>query len=158
MSDAGAAIGILLILIGVGLFVGELLHPGVFLLIPGTVILVSGIMYIILPGFLTDTILGPAIVLLCALVATAVSIMYYKRVAPVHPPMVTIPSTLAGLEGIVVAPVVPDSLRGKVRVRSEIWSARSRVPIPTGAKVRILGGEGVSLEVVPLPESAPAGS
>lgn len=123
MTDVGTLIGATLVVIGIGLFVGELLHPGIFLLIPGTVILVSGVMYILLPGFLTDSILGPALVMASALVATVVSILYYQHVAPVHPPMVTMPATLAGSEGLVIAPVLPDSMKGKVRVRSEVWSA-----------------------------------
>lgn len=154
MTDVGTLIGATLVVIGIGLFVGELLHPGIFLLIPGTVILVSGVMYILLPGFLTDSILGPALVMASALVATVVSILYYQHVAPVHPPMVTMPATLAGSEGLVIAPVLPDSMKGKVRVRSEVWSARSRVPIPAGTRVRVIGGEGVSLDVVPLQEAA----
>lgn len=154
MTDAGAIIGVILVLIGIALFVAELTHPGIFLLIPGTVILVSGAMYILLPGFLTDTVAGPAVIVIAALVATVVSIFYYKHVAPVHPPMVTMPSTMVGFEGVVVAPVVPDTIRGKVRVKSEVWSARSRVPIPAGVRVRVLGGEGVALDVVPLPEAS----
>ena len=153
MAEVGTFIGVILIVIGLALFIGELLHPGVFLLIPGTVILVAGIMYIALPGFLTTTIFGPALVVSAALVATVCSILYYRYIAPVHPPMVTMPTTLVGSEGVVIAPVIPDTLRGKVRVRSEVWSARSRVAIPAGARVRVLGGEGVSIDVVPIADA-----
>ncbi len=153
MSDASAAIGVILILIGLGLFVAELVHPGIFLLIPGTVIFVSGVMYLLLPGFLTTTLFGPLIVVGAALVATVLSILYYRHVAPVHPPMVTMPETLVGAVGVVTSPVVPDTIRGKVRIRSEIWSARSHAPIAVGTRVRVIGGEGVSLDVTPIAES-----
>jgi membrane protein implicated in regulation of membrane protease activity len=156
MVDAGVITGIVLIVIGIALFVGEIVHPGVFLIIPGTVIVVSGIMYTLVPDFLFGTVAGPAIVLAGALVATVVSIKYYQYIAPVHPPMVTNPNTLIGSEGVVIAPVVPDSLHGKVQVRSEVWSARSNVPIPKGSRVRIVGGSGVSVEVVPVPSPGPS--
>ena len=156
MVDASVVTGILLIIVGLALFVGEVLHPGAFLLIPGTVIIVSGVMYTLIPNFLFGTIVGPALVLVAALVATVVSVYYYRWLAPIHAPMVTNPGTLAGSEGIVIVPIVPDTLHGKVRVKSEVWSARSKIPIPAGTRVRILGGEGVSIEVVPMPEAGHA--
>jgi membrane protein implicated in regulation of membrane protease activity len=156
MVDAGVLTGIVLIAVGLALFIGEVLHPGAFLLIPGTVIIVAGVLYTLIPDFLFGTVLGPGLVLAGALVATVVSVYYYRWLAPVHPPMVTNPGTLAGFDGVVIVPVVPDTLHGKVRVKSEVWSARSKVAIPVGTHVRILGGEGVSLEVVPLPDSRPA--
>ena len=52
--------------------------------------------------------------------------------------------------GIVIAPVVPNTLKGKVRVKSEVWSARSDVAIPTGVRVRVVQGEGVSITVQPV--------
>jgi membrane protein implicated in regulation of membrane protease activity len=154
MVDAGVLTGIVLIVIGIGLFIGELLHPGIFLIIPGTVIVVAGVMYTLVPDFLFGTVLGPALVLAGALIATVVSIKYYQHIAPVHPPMVTNPNTLIGSEGVVISPVVPDTLHGKVRVRSEVWSARSKVAIPEGSRVRIVGGSGVSIEVVPVPAAS----
>jgi inner membrane protein len=156
MVDASILTGIVLIAVGLALFVGEVLHPGAFLLIPGTVIIVAGVLYTLVPGFLFGTVLGPALVLAGALFATVISIYYYRWLAPIHAPMVTNPGTLAGSEGIVIVPVVPDTMHGKVRIRSEVWSARSKMAIPAGTRVRILGGEGVSVEVVPVPEPANA--
>jgi len=155
---AALELGIGAVLIIVGLFVLglELAHPGVFLIIPGTIFIVSGVIYLFIPDFLTATIFGPVIVAIAAALSAVVSIWWYQRLAPVHPPMTTMPETLAGAEGIVIAPIVPDTLRGKVRIRSDVWSARSSVPIPNGTRVRILGGEGVSVDVVPV-EGAPGG-
>ena len=154
MVDAAQSFGLLLVLVGGALLIFEFVHPGVFLLVPGTVVLVAGVFYITVPGILTESAYGPALLGITAVVATVLSILWYQHLGRGHPPMVSMPSTLAGREGIVTAPVIPDSMKGKVRVDSEIWSARSRVPIPVGSRVRILGGEGVSIEVVPVTEES----
>jgi len=39
---------------------------------------------------------------------------------------------------------------GSVQVHSELWTARSLEPIPTGAKVRVVGREGFILNVEPV--------
>jgi membrane protein implicated in regulation of membrane protease activity len=158
MAIVGIGIGVFLAVIGLALFAFELAHPGAFLLIPGSILLVAGVMYLLFPNLLVDTVVGPAIVAVVALVAAVIELYYYQWLAPNHSPMTSMPSTFAGLEGLVIAPVVPDSLSGKVRVRSEIWSARSKTLIPAGTRVRILGGEGVSLEVVPLDAAPPGGT
>ncbi len=148
-------IGILLVIGGVVLFGVELAHPGALLLIPGTIMIVAGLLYLLLPGILLGTLYGPLIVVLAAVAAAVLTVPFYRWIAPVHRPMSTTSAGLEGEVGVVIAPVVPDTLRGKVRVRSEIWSARAHMPIPAGTKVRVVGGEGVSIQVEPFGE-APA--
>jgi membrane protein implicated in regulation of membrane protease activity len=143
-------IGLFLVILGIVLLGIEVVHPGVFLLIPAGVVIASGLLYLFLPYYLLDTIWGPAVVIVVAFVAAIATVPYYQRIAPIHKPMSTTPDALEGEIGLVVAPVVPDSLSGKVRVRSEIWSARSDRNIPVGTKVRIMGGEGVSVRVQPV--------
>jgi len=41
---------------------------------------------------------------------------------------------------------------GSVQLGSELWSARSDVPIPSGSKVKVLKREGFILDVEPIPE------
>jgi inner membrane protein len=146
-------IGILLVLAGIVLLAFELVHPGALLFIPGSVLLVAGFLYLFFPTYLLDSAVGPVAILVAAVVATAVEIFYYRWVAPTHNPLSTTTSGLVGEEAVVIAPIVPDTLRGKVRVRSEIWSARAPVPIPVGTRVRIVQGEGVSVlvETVEVP-------
>jgi membrane protein implicated in regulation of membrane protease activity len=45
-----------------------------------------------------------------------------------------------------LGPLDPD---GRVRVRGEIWSARSSAPVPQGSAVRIQAVEGLTLYVEP---------
>ncbi len=150
MSGIDVTLGIVLVLGGIILFALELVHPGVLLLIPGSIILVAGFLYLLFPNVLLDSPYGIAILLLAALVATLVEIPYYRYVAPVHRPLSTTSSGLEGEVGIVIAPVVPNTLQGKVRIRSEVWSARANVAIPVGAQVRVVHGEGVSVTVQPI--------
>jgi len=144
------ALGVLLIIIGIVLLAFELVHPGALLLIPGSILLVAGLLYLILPSVLLDSAWGPIAIVVTAAVAALVEIPYYRWVAPTHRPLSTTSGGLVGDEAIVIAPIVPNTLKGKVRVRSEVWSARSNIPIPAGTRVRIVHGEGVSVSVEPI--------
>jgi inner membrane protein len=144
------AFGIALVLGGIVLFTLELVHPGALLLIPGSIILVAGAMYLLFPVLLLDTIYGPAIILLTVVLAIAVEIPYYRYVAPQHWPMSTTTLGLVGEIGIVISPVDADTIHGKVRVKSQVWSARSAKPIPAGVQVRVIHGEGVAVTVQPV--------
>ncbi len=155
MVDAAVVIGVPLLLIGAVLFIVEVIHPGAFLLIPGSIFLAAGIMYLLLPNPLTGSVLGPAVIVIAAFLATVATVPYYRRIAPVHRPMSSIPMSLEGQTGVVVRTVEPNNMKGKVRVMSEIWSARSDRVIPEGALVKVLGGEGVAIQVVPV-EPTPA--
>lgn len=141
--------GILILLIGGALFTIEIFHPGALLLIPATILIVGAVLYLLIPTVLLDSLWGPIAIVVAALVATAVTIFYYRWLAGTHQPLSTTTKGLVGEEAIVISDVVPDTLRGKVRVRSEIWSARSATPIAKGTRVKIVGGEGVSVAVVP---------
>jgi inner membrane protein len=147
------AIGIVITIVGIALLGFELVHPGALLFIPGSVLLVAGFLYLFFPVELFGPI-GPIAILVAAGVATLIELYYYRWVAPTHRPMSTTAGGLVGDEAVVVAAIIPDTLKGKVRIRSEIWSARAAVPIPVGARVRVVQGEGVSLAVEPI--EAPA--
>ncbi len=156
MSAVIPVFGILLIVIGIALLAFELVHPGALLLIPGSILLVAGFLYLFVPNDLLDSWVGPLAIVVAAIAASLIEIPYYRWVAPTHHPMSTTVDGLVGQEAIVTAAVEPGTLRGKVRVRSEIWSARSTRPIPVGTRVRIVGGEGVSVAVEPTSPPKPS--
>ncbi|MCI4358096.1 MAG: hypothetical protein L3J95_00990 [Thermoplasmata archaeon] len=143
-------IGVALLVVGLILFALEFAHPGALLFIPGTILLLGGFLYLFLPTTLLDSPIGPIVVLVGAVVAGVMEIPYYQWVAPIHKPMTTTSAGLQGETAMVTVPIVPNTLKGKVRVRSEIWSASSSAPIPAGTPVRIVRGEGVSVWVEPL--------
>jgi membrane protein implicated in regulation of membrane protease activity len=150
MTVIDPAIGITLVIAGIILLAFELIHPGALLIIPGSILLVAGFLYLFLPNYLLDSYIGPVAIIVAAIVGAMVEIPYYRWVAPTHRPLSTTSGGLVGDEAIVIAEVVPNTLKGKVRVRSEVWSARSNVAIPVGARVRIVHGEGVSVSVEPI--------
>jgi membrane-bound ClpP family serine protease len=149
-------LGVVLVISGIILFALELAHPGVLLLIPGSILLVAGFLYLLFPDFLLGTPYGIGVVLLAAVVATLIEIPYYRWIAPNHRPMSTTSSGLIGEVGVIIAPVVPNTLKGKVQLKSEVWSARADVPIANGVRVRVVKGEGVSVTVQPIEGGAPA--
>jgi len=156
VSIIDPTIGIALVIVGIILLAFELIHPGALLLIPGSILLVAGFLYLFLPNVLLDSYIGPVGIIVVAIVAALVEIPYYRWVAPTHWPLSTTSGGLVGAEAIVIVPIIPNTLKGKVRVRSEVWSARASVPIPEGTKVRVVHGEGVSVTVVPIDPSKPA--
>lgn len=149
MVVVDVVVGAALIVVGLILFALEFAHPGVLLFIPGSVLLVGGFLYLYLPSVLLDSPAGPLAVLLAAVAAGLLEIPYYRWVAPTHKPMTTTSAGLQGELAIVTSPIIPNTLKGKIRVRSEIWSASGDRPIPIGTRVRVVRGEGVSVWVEP---------
>ncbi|HEV2449409.1 MAG TPA: NfeD family protein [Thermoplasmata archaeon] len=156
MSDATISLGIIVLLVGLAVTTFEVLHPGAFLLIPGTVFIVVGLMYIFIPDVLTTSYYGPLVIAVVAIAAMFATIPLYKHAGKTHRPSTTTPYSLVGEPGLVVAAVDNDSLRGKVRVGSEIWSARASRQLPAGTRVRVTGGEGVAVTVEAVDSDASA--
>ncbi len=154
MTAVDVGVGLLILLLGGCLFTIEIFHPGALLLIPATIMIVGALLYLLIPDVLLQSVWGPIAILIAALIATFVTILYYRWLAGSHPPMSTTSGSLAGAEAIVITDVVPNTLKGKVRIRSEIWSAKADRPISKGTKVRVVSGEGVSVTVEPLPADA----
>ena len=150
MTVIDPTIGITLVIVGIVLLAFELVHPGALLLIPGSILLVAGFLCLFLPDVLVNSFIGPIAIIVVAIVAALIEIPYYRWIAPNHWPLSTTSGGLVGAEGIVIVPIVPNTLKGKVRVRSEVWSARATADIPEGTRVRVVHGEGVSVTVVPI--------
>jgi len=149
MVGAYETAGIILMVGGTALLAFELVHPGALLLIPASVLIVGGLLLTLFPDVLLASSEGIILIVVAAAVAGLIEIPYYRWLSPGHKPMTSMPTTLIGHDGIVIADVVPNTLRGKVRIGSEIWSARAPVRIPAGTPVRVVSGEGVSVMVTP---------
>jgi membrane protein implicated in regulation of membrane protease activity len=54
---------------------------------------------------------------------------------------------LIGRHGIVTHEIDPTTGAGRVNVSGEDWAARSAQPIATGTRVRVIGADGIVLEV-----------
>lgn len=105
----------------------------------GPVILVTGILIAIfvVPDAWTLPVIGLAVVVE---VSETLFTLWWSRRAP---PKVG-PETLIGATGRAVEPLRPV---GRVRVRGEVWQARSQGDIEAGARVRVTGRDQLTLDV-----------
>jgi membrane protein implicated in regulation of membrane protease activity len=151
------ALGIAIIVIGVLMLLAEIIVPGYFLLVPATTLIVLGAIGLLVPGFLLSWA-SPVLAVIIILPTTLVAIRLYQKLSPPAPPETTVATSLVGTSGIVTARVLPDNLRGKVKIANDIWSATSASPIEVGRKVRVVASEGVHVKVEEVIESGPAAS
>lgn len=139
-------VALCIIIIGALLIIGEAISPGVYLIIPGTVLVVLGIVGYFFPDFLFS-IWAPITMLVVGLVASIATVIVYKKLGEPEPPTTSVSDGLLGKVGTVTVRTTSDDLKGKVKIGSEIWSARSYKPIDVGKSVRVIATEGVHVVV-----------
>lgn len=141
------AMAMIIIIFGISLLLVEPFVPGLFLAIPGSVLVTIGIIGVIAPDLLFSPIsLGAGIV--AGIIALIIAIKVYKFIAPTKPPTTTVGDSLIGKEGIIMASTDPDHrTKGKVRIGSTQWSAYADSVIPEGTKVEVIASEGVHVKV-----------
>ena len=138
-------VGWVMIIVGIGLLVIEASQPGFFVAVPGTTLIVLGAATLLIPEFAQEW--AAVIIVVTALFSSIGTIMLYHKLAPGHKPISTSKDILEGKEGIVVTAVTPDSLSGKVKIDTGIWSATADTEIPEGKKVTVISSEGVHVKV-----------
>lgn len=141
-----ATIALILIVIGLVCILAEAVYPGAFFVIPGIITLVIGIIGYAVPDFLTS-IYMPILVIVLFVILSIVTVKFYHWLARPKPPETTITSNLVGKKGLVTAPTEKDSLKGKVKIDNDVWSANSDEPIEAGTEVEVIGAEGVHIKV-----------
>ncbi len=152
MTEFTILLGTVTIVIGFILLFADIAHPGLFLLIPAAVLVAVGMLLLIAPDVFYTNMLAAVLVLLAAGAGGAVvALPVYSYLAPRHAPIASTVDTLTGLPAKVTVATQPGTIKGKVRVRGEIWSATSETPIPEGTDVTVTGGEGIILKVSALP-------
>ena len=139
-------IGVLMVVAGAALLVAEAFVPGYFIIVPGTILVLLGAIALVAPGLLTFPV-GIVIFVVITIIVSFGTIMFYRRLAPGHKPLSTSMDTLVGQTGEVVREVEPDNISGKVRIGSQVWSARSSGKIPVGEKVIVTRAQGVHVFV-----------
>lgn len=139
-------VAIVLIIIGAILLIIEAFSPGAFMIIPGTVLVILGLIGAAFPDILYSW-WSPVIALVIAVPVTLLTIKGYQRLAKPEPPTTTVMSTLVGRTGIVTVATEVGNMRGKVRIGSDTWSATSDEPIEAGAEVEVESSEGVHVHV-----------
>ncbi len=147
MSEMSPLLPWIFTILGIFLLVAEVFMPGFFIAVPGTALLVIGIIGFIVP-YIFNTIWTPVIGASVAVAAMIVSMYFYRTIGkPMKSPMATTTDSLIGKEGIVVKRVIPHTYSGKVKIDGEIWSATAEKEIEEGKKVRVIKASGVHVEV-----------
>lgn len=82
---------------------------------------------------------------LASLVLFVLEVAYWQRRMR-HRKVQTGVEALVGATGEVTSPLAPV---GQIRVKGELWEARSATPIDRGAQVRVVAVHGLTLEVTP---------
>lgn len=139
-------VAVILIIIGAIFLIYEAFSPGAFMVIPGTVLVVIGLIGAAFPDLLYSW-WSPVIALVIAVPVTLITVKGYQRLAKPEPPTTTVASSLVGRNGVVTVATGPDSLRGKVKIGSDTWSATSDQPIEAGTEVTVESSEGVHVHV-----------
>ena len=147
LLDPGISLGWILIVAGAALLLFEIHSPGFFATVPGTVMIILGILLQLGIDIFSNgwgVIIGVAI----AIAAAVFTVWMYGRITPDESPTTISRDTLIGMEGRVKLKVDPNSLSGKVIVGSTEWSAKSTGSIiPPGKNVRVVNSEGVHIIV-----------
>jgi len=139
--------GWLLIVLGTILLLVEAFNPGFFIAVPGTVLIILGILFVLGIDIFSSPF-GVVVGVAIAIAAAGLTVWLYSRITPDSLPFTLSRDSLAGREGQVLVRVEPDSITGKVLIAGQEWSARSLAgEIPVGKRVRVMRSEGVHILV-----------
>ncbi len=147
VSAEGVTFGWILVVIGTLLLVAEALNPGFFIAVPGTVLIILGIL-LLLGVDIFSSAWGVVVGVIIALAAAGVTIWFYSRMTGDGAPTTLSRDSLVGREGQVTVGINKESIDGKVLIAGQEWSARSvEGTIPKGKKVKVVRSEGVHIVV-----------
>ena len=136
-----------LIAAGIIFLLIEAMSPGFFLAVPGTALMVLGV----LAFFAYDLLLTPFGIIAAvigAATAAVVTIFVYRKASPDKKPETISKDTIVGKRGKVTTEVTADSISGKVEISGALWSAKSTGKvIPKGADVVVVESKGVHITV-----------
>lgn len=139
-------VAIVLIALGAVFLIIEAFSPGAFMVIPGLVLVILGVIGAACPDILL-TWWALVIVIVVAVPVTLLTVKGYQRLARPEPPTTTVVDSLVGRTGVVITATVPGTMRGKVRIGNDVWSATSDEPIEEGVQVAVDSSEGVHVHV-----------
>lgn len=146
MADLALWLSIGLILTGLLLLLLEVMNPGFFIAVPGTIMVGIGLMGLIAG----DLLFGPWAAIMIPVIgipATVATIWFYRTVAPPGSKPFTMASdSLPGEVGVVERPIAPGA-PGRVRVRGTVWRATAAEALEPGTPVVVAAVDGLTLTV-----------
>ncbi len=141
-------IGLALIAAGLILYIIEATNPGFFIAVPGTVLLVFGVLAVFVPGIFGYTWSWLGVIVVAAGAAWLTMRAYRRWAPPEKSTTTTSVDNIEGKAGTAATDVGPQG--GEVRIEGETWRATSASPVPAGGRVRVVGREGnLTLKVEP---------
>lgn len=134
------------ILIGLLLILLEVMNPGFFIAVPGTVLVGFGFASLVAPDWFFGD--GAAFVIpIFGIPATILTIWAYKRWAPPGEKPITLSNdSLPGETGEVTQDI-PAGGKGKVRIHGQSFPAEAEAAIAAGTDVRVESVDGFTLTV-----------
>ncbi len=139
-------VAIILIVIGAIFLIIEAMTPGAFMVIPGVILVILGLVGAVAPDLLYSWWVV-AIAIVIAIPVTAITVKGYQKLAEPEPPTTMVSDSLVGKSGVVTVTTNPDNLKGKVKIGSDLWSASSDEIIEEGTRVIVESSEGVHVHV-----------
>ncbi|WP_319538429.1 NfeD family protein [uncultured Methanospirillum sp.] len=148
MAVEGLSYGWLVILAGTFLIALEVFSPGFFLLVPGTVLIIIGIL-LLLGIDIFSTNIGILVGVGIAIAAALATVFAYSRMTPAGQKPYTISmDSLIGKEGVLTKAADEQSLDGKATIEGQVWSAKTETgTISEGARIRVISSKGVHIVV-----------
>jgi membrane-bound serine protease (ClpP class) len=136
-----------LLVLGIGLMIGEVFTPGIGVLgIGGVATFIAGA-YFLIEGAGADIDIAVSLPLIIGTAATTALLIFGVIAAAMQSrrrPALTGAEQIIGSTGEVIE---WQDTTGRVLVLSEIWNARAARPMQAGDKVRVVGREGLTLVV-----------
>ncbi len=148
MALEGLSYGWLVVLAGAFFLALEVFSPGFFLLVPGTVLIIIGVLMLLGVDIFSSN-LGILIGIGLAIVAALATVFSYSRLTErSDKPFTMSMDSLVGKEGILTRPADEESMNGKATIEGQIWSARSAQGIiPEGTRIKVVASKGVHIVV-----------
>lgn len=147
-------VGLVFIVVGVILFIVETASPGFFVAIPATVLMILGALGMAVKGFFLS-IWSPIVAVIVAVPAFIGTMLFYQKLAPPEPPTTTVGHSLVGRRGIVQAAIIPNTIKGKVRIENQTWSATSDHYIAQDTLIEVVQSRGVHVVVREVRQEGP---
>ena len=89
------------------------------------------------------------VVVFALVLGVSLGVLRPRFVSKLAPGVPSRTDVLIGHEGLVTTDIDPLVGGGRVNVRGEDWAARSAAQVKAGTRIRVLGADGIVLEVTP---------
>ena len=146
MAEVELWISTTAIIVGLALILLEVVNPGFFIAVPGTVLAGFGFASLIAPDLFFGAGEAWAIPIF-GIPATLFTMWAYKRMAPPdEPPLTLSEDSLPGHTGTVERDI-PEGDAGRVRIEGQSIRAVADEPLAAGTKITVVSVDGLTVKV-----------